>query len=148
MRTVRGAAPASPGGRLVGDDLRIPVAGELRRYVDLDAAATTPASEAVLRAVQDFLPWYSSVHRGAGAKSQYSTARYEQAQETTTGFVGADPATHVAHVDPARPAWRTRPGKKSSWQMIVASRPWGVSTVGTTPGPASCPSPGVGLDFW
>ncbi|SDZ18144.1 Selenocysteine lyase/Cysteine desulfurase [Geodermatophilus africanus] len=96
MTTVRNAAPSSPGGRLVGDHLRIPVAGEPRRYVDLDTAATTPASEAVLRAVQDFLPWYSSVHRGAGAKSQHSTARYEQAQETTTRFVGADPATHVA----------------------------------------------------
>ncbi len=71
------------------------MAGAPRRYVDLDTAATTSASEAVLRAVQDFLPWYSSVHRGAGAKSQYSTARYEQAQETTTRFVGADPATHV-----------------------------------------------------
>ena len=75
MTTVRYAAPSSPGARLVGKDLRIPVAGEPRRYVDLDTAATTSASEAVLRAVQDFLPWYSCVHRGAGAKSQHSTAR-------------------------------------------------------------------------
>ncbi|MFD2091826.1 aminotransferase class V-fold PLP-dependent enzyme [Blastococcus deserti] len=86
----------SPRNRLVGGDLHIPVAGGLpRRYVDLDAAATTPASRAVLDAVQDFLPWYSSVHRGAGAKSQYSSARYEQARETVARFVGADPLTHV-----------------------------------------------------
>ncbi|WP_072914985.1 aminotransferase class V-fold PLP-dependent enzyme [Geodermatophilus obscurus] len=80
----------------MGDDLTISVAGEPRRYIDLDTAATTSASEAVVRAVQDFLPWYSSVHRGAGAKSRYSSARYEEARETLVRFVGADPATHVA----------------------------------------------------
>ena len=47
----------------------------------------------------------------------------------------------------ARPACRSRPGKKSSWQMAVDRRPYGVSTVGSTPGPGRCPSPGVGLDF-
>lgn len=82
--------------RLIGADLDVSVGGEPRRYVDLDAAATTSASEAVVRAVEDFLPWYSSVHRGAGAKSQFSSARYEQARETLVRFVGADPATHVA----------------------------------------------------
>ncbi|WP_164700749.1 aminotransferase class V-fold PLP-dependent enzyme [Modestobacter sp. KNN46-3] len=81
---------------LIGADLRISVGGEQRRYIDLDAAATTSASAGVVRAVQEFLPWYSSVHRGAGAKSQYTSARYEQARETLTRFVGADPATHVA----------------------------------------------------
>jgi selenocysteine lyase/cysteine desulfurase len=84
-------------GRLVGDDVRVTVAGgQQRRYVDLDSAATTSASAAVLGAVQEFLPWYSSVHRGAGAKSQYCSARYEAARETVVRFVGADPATHVA----------------------------------------------------
>ena len=84
-------------GRLIGDDLRVPVLeGAPRRYVDLDTAATSSASTAVLRAVQDFLPWYSSVHRGAGAKSQYSSARYDEARETIVRFVGADPATHLA----------------------------------------------------
>jgi selenocysteine lyase/cysteine desulfurase len=84
-------------GRLVGDDVQVRVAGgRQRRYVDLDSAATTSASEAVLGAVQEFLPWYSSVHRGAGAKSQYCSARYEAARETVVRFVGADPATHVA----------------------------------------------------
>ncbi|GAA4746130.1 aminotransferase class V-fold PLP-dependent enzyme [Modestobacter marinus] len=89
-------AASRPLGRLVGDDVEVPVGGATRRYVDLDAAATTSASAAVVRAVQDFLPWYSSVHRGAGAKSRYSSARYEEARETVLRFVGADPATHVA----------------------------------------------------
>ena len=66
------------------------------RHVDLDAAATTSASAAVVRAVLEFLPWYSSVHRGAGVRSQVTSARYEQARETILRFVGADPATHVA----------------------------------------------------
>src|SRR3712207_3917563 len=84
-------------GGLVGGDLRVTLAGgERRRYVDLDSAATTSASVGVVRAVQEFLPWYSSVHRGAGAKSQYSSARYEDARETVVRFVGADPETHVA----------------------------------------------------
>jgi selenocysteine lyase/cysteine desulfurase len=81
---------------LIGADVHVSVGGEPRRYVDLDAAATTSASGAVVRAVEDFLPWYSSVHRGSGAKSQASSARYEQARETLVRFVGADPATHVA----------------------------------------------------
>jgi selenocysteine lyase/cysteine desulfurase len=86
-----------PPSRLVGGDLHIAVAGGApRRYVDLDSAATTSASGTVLSAVQDFLPWYSSVHRGAGAKSQHSSARYEEAREAVVRFVGADPATHVA----------------------------------------------------
>ncbi len=50
----------------------------------------------VAAAVADFLPWYSSVHRGAGAKSQHSSERYEQARDTMLRFVGADPATHTA----------------------------------------------------
>jgi selenocysteine lyase/cysteine desulfurase len=72
------------------------VDGTERPYLSFDAAASTSALPAVAQRVQDFLPWYSSVHRGAGAKSQHSTARYEQAQETATRFVGADPVTHVA----------------------------------------------------
>ena len=86
-----------PPSRLVGGDLHIAVAGGApRRYVDLDSAATTSASGTVLSTVQAFLPWYSSVHRGAGAKSQHSSARYEEAREAVVRFVGADPATHVA----------------------------------------------------
>src|SRR5687767_12883260 len=97
MTSSRERTTSPPRNRLVGGNLRIPVAGgEPRRYVDLDSAATTSASVAVLDAVQDFLPWYSSIHRGAGAKSQYSSARYEEARERVVRFLGADPATHVA----------------------------------------------------
>ncbi|CCG04796.1 Cysteine desulfurase [Blastococcus saxobsidens DD2] len=68
----------------------------MTRYVDLDAAATSSASVRVVQAVQDLLPWYSSVHRGAGAKSRYTSARYEEAREGVLRLVGADPRSHVA----------------------------------------------------
>src|SRR5687768_13936483 len=87
---------AARTGGLVGAEVEVPVLdGGLRRYVDLDAAATSPASVAVARAVEEFLPWYSSVHRGAGAKSQSASSRYDQARDTLLRFVGADSATDV-----------------------------------------------------
>ena len=67
--------------RLVGQDLEVQLAsGEARTYVNLDMAASTPAMEAVAEAVIEFLPWYSSVHRGAGFASQVSTRAYEAAR--------------------------------------------------------------------
>src|SRR3954452_21551916 len=89
-------APSSDPGPLLGVGTRVPVVGGgLREYVDLDTAATSPASVAAARAVADFLPWYSSVHRGAGARSQYASARYEAARDVLLRFVGAALATHV-----------------------------------------------------
>jgi cysteine desulfurase/selenocysteine lyase len=69
--------------------------GSLGRYINFDNAASTPPLRAVEAAVQAFMPWYSSVHRGTGFKSQLATHAYEQARAITLGFVGADPATHV-----------------------------------------------------
>jgi selenocysteine lyase/cysteine desulfurase len=84
-------------GRLVGEDVWVPTLdGGSSRYVDLDAAATSSASVRVVRAVEELLPWYSSVHRGAGAKSRHTSARYEAARETVLRFVGADPRSHQA----------------------------------------------------
>ena len=81
---------------LVGDDVVVPVEADVqRRYVNLDCAASTPASVQVTAAVTEFLPWYSSVHRGAGAKSQRSSERYEQARDTVLRFVGGDPLRHT-----------------------------------------------------
>ena len=74
---------------LVGDDELVPcVDGRERRYLSLDAAASTPAFGSVLRQVQEFMPWYSSVHRGAGWKSQLATAAYEDAREAVLRFAG------------------------------------------------------------
>jgi selenocysteine lyase/cysteine desulfurase len=72
---------------LVGDGLVVPcLDGTDRPYLNLDAAASTNALPAVAARVDEFLPWYSSVHRGAGYKSRLSTAAYEDAREAALGF--------------------------------------------------------------
>ena len=77
---------------LVGDGLPVPcVDGHDRPYLSLDAAASTSALPAVAEAVHEFLPWYSSVHRGAGHKSQRSTAAYEAARAAALRFAGRPP---------------------------------------------------------
>jgi selenocysteine lyase/cysteine desulfurase len=76
-------------GALVGDELPVPCAdGHDRPYLSLDAAASTSALPVAASAVQEFLPWYSSVHRGAGHKSQRSTAAYEAARAAALRFAG------------------------------------------------------------
>jgi selenocysteine lyase/cysteine desulfurase len=85
------------GVRLVGDDLAVPcVDGLERTYLSLDAAASTSALPAVAQRVADFLPRYSSVHRGAGWKSQRSTLEYEEARAAALAFAGKDPVHDVA----------------------------------------------------
>ena len=59
-----------------------------RPYRDLDCAASTPALQSVADRVNDFLPWYSSVHRGAGYKSRRATADYEAARHAVHRFAG------------------------------------------------------------
>jgi selenocysteine lyase/cysteine desulfurase len=80
----------------IGSDVEVPCADGLpRRYVNLDYAASTPVLAAVWEMVEAFVPWYSSVHRGTGAKSQVSTAAYEHAREVVAGFLGAEGANVV-----------------------------------------------------
>ncbi len=74
---------------LVGDGLAVPcVDGHDRAYLNLDAAASTSAHPAVARRVQEFVPWYSSVHRGAGYKSRVATDAYEAARAAALCFAG------------------------------------------------------------
>jgi cysteine desulfurase/selenocysteine lyase len=80
----------------VGVNTKVPVLdGSQRRYISLDNAASTPALKAVQKAVDEFLPYYSSVHRGNGFKSQLSTDVYEEARYATFEFLNADPAEHT-----------------------------------------------------
>ena len=81
---------------VVGIDELVPVLGDRSvPYVNLDNAATTPPLRSVLDAVTEFLPLYSSVHRGTGYKSRVSTAAYERARLAVGAFVGADPDRDV-----------------------------------------------------
>ena len=82
---------------LIGDGQPVPcVDGTERPYVGLDGAASTGALPAVAARVNGFLPWYSSVHRGAGYKSRLSTASYEAAREASLRFAGRDGDVDVA----------------------------------------------------
>ncbi len=82
--------------RIVGIDQQVPVLdGSLRPYVNFDNAASTPALRDVLDTVNDFLAWYSSVHRGTGFKSRVATRAYDDAREIVADFVGADPREHT-----------------------------------------------------
>jgi len=75
---------------VLGADTTVPlVTGDDVRYADLDQAASTPALQHVADVVQQLLPRYASVHRGAGYLSQACTALYEQARATVAAFVGA-----------------------------------------------------------
>jgi selenocysteine lyase/cysteine desulfurase len=77
---------------VVGADVAVPlVTGGTRRYVNLDVAASAPALRTVADGVAACLPWYASVHRGAGFKSRVSTELYERAREAIRAFVGGRP---------------------------------------------------------
>lgn len=84
---------------LVGEGHPVPlIDGGARPYVNLDYAASTGPLVEVAEAVREFLPWYSSVHRGAGFKSQVATAAYEGARESVRSFFGARPDDAVLFV--------------------------------------------------
>ncbi len=80
----------------VGLDALVPLLdGTHRGYINLDNAASTPPMKAVQQSVDDFLVYYSSIHRGTGFKSQISTHTYEQARRIVMDFVGANPKDHT-----------------------------------------------------
>ena len=86
----RSACRPSADLRIVGQGLMVPlVTGGVRRYANLDHAASAPCLVAVKEAVDALLPWYSSVHRGAGFPSRVATAAYEGARDAVLDFVGA-----------------------------------------------------------
>jgi selenocysteine lyase/cysteine desulfurase len=77
---------------VVGADLQVPVvSGEQVAYAQLDYAASAPCLSAVAAHLNDVLPYYASVHRGAGYASQVSTTLYETARARVGAFVGARP---------------------------------------------------------
>ena len=81
---------------IVGIDTIVPLQnGQGHTYINFDNAASTPALKQVLDKINDFMPWYAAVHRGAGRKSQVSTTMYEQARDVVRDFVGANDDEHV-----------------------------------------------------
>ncbi len=80
---------------IAGLDTPTPTLAGPQRYINLDNAATTPPLRSVVQTVNDFIPWYASVHRGNGYKSRLSTALFEQAHDIVRTFVGANAQEHV-----------------------------------------------------
>lgn len=89
--TARTADPSeSTVPTVVGARLTVPLLdGRQVGYANLDHAASAPCLDAVRDAVDELLPWYASVHRGAGFASQVCTRVYTQARDTLRRFVGA-----------------------------------------------------------
>jgi selenocysteine lyase/cysteine desulfurase len=81
--------PADPLAELVGTGQLVPCLDRVSRpAVELDQAASTQSLRPVAARVEAFLPWYSSVHRGAGFRSRHSTAAYEEARRAVLAFAG------------------------------------------------------------
>lgn len=75
---------------IYGYDKKVPTSLGYKNYINFDNAASTPPFKAVIHHLCKEAEWYSSIHRGTGFKSQYSTDKYEEAREITGRFVGAD----------------------------------------------------------
>lgn len=76
---------------VVGVNTLVPLKnGKLTRYINFDNAATTPPFINVMNAINSFAPWYSSIHRGTGYKSVFSTGIYESSREKVLNFIGGD----------------------------------------------------------
>ena len=76
---------------ILGVDIKVPTSD--RKFVtgvNFDNAATTPPFVSVMQKIVDFAPWYSSIHRGKGFKSQYSSTLYDESRFIVSEFVGSD----------------------------------------------------------
>lgn len=75
-----------------GIDLKVPVLGGKKKpFIFFDNAASTPPLKTVLQQMDEFMKWYSGVHRGTGYKSLVSSRVYDHSHDVIAEFVGADP---------------------------------------------------------
>ena len=83
------ATPATNPLAVLGADVEVLTdSGIPVRYANFDVAASAPCLAAAADAVNALLPYYASVHRGAGALSQRCTLAYEQARQVVADFLG------------------------------------------------------------
>jgi cysteine desulfurase / selenocysteine lyase len=80
---------------IYGYEKKVPTTLGLKRYINFDNAASTPPFKGVMKLLAEEAEWYSSVHRGSGYKSRYSTDQYENARQSIANFIGADLAHEV-----------------------------------------------------
>ncbi|MGV9317519.1 aminotransferase class V-fold PLP-dependent enzyme [Streptomyces sp. NPDC003660] len=73
---------------VLGRDVTVPlVTGGEVGYAALDYAASAPALQRVWDDIAAYVPYYGSVHRGAGHLSQLSTELFENARRTVAEFL-------------------------------------------------------------
>ena len=75
---------------IVGNDFEVTLPdGRQLPYVYLDNGASTPALKSVQQKLEEFMPYYASIHRGSGFKSRLSTHIFEEARDIMRQFLGA-----------------------------------------------------------
>lgn len=78
-----------PLAAVTGAEIQAPlIQGGHIRYANLDYGASAPALSVVSAYLNEILPYYASVHRGAGYASQISTSVYENSRSIVRDFVG------------------------------------------------------------
>lgn len=76
---------------IVGIDKKVILRnGKKINFICFDNAASTPALVQVRDKVNEFLEWYSSIHRGTGYKSVISTLAYDNSRKVVADFLNAD----------------------------------------------------------
>ncbi|MBO1266881.1 aminotransferase class V-fold PLP-dependent enzyme [Arthrobacter cavernae] len=89
-------AASRPLAAVTGAELQAPlIQGGHVRYANLDYGASAPALTVVSAHLNEILPFYASVHRGAGYASQISTSVYENSRNIVREFVGGRPDDSV-----------------------------------------------------
>jgi len=84
---------------ILGVNKKVPlISGKSVTAINFDNAATTPPFKAVLKDITSFAPWYSSIHRGEGFKSQLTTRFYDDSRNIVSKFVNADVNNTVIYV--------------------------------------------------
>lgn len=76
---------------VTGVNTKVPLAnGQYVTAINLDNAATTPPLASVMNDINNYAPWYSSIHRGKGYKSKYSSKIYEEGRTVVLDHVNGD----------------------------------------------------------
>lgn len=83
-------------GQIAGIDTKVPLRnGSIIPYVFLDNGASTPPFQKVIDVMNDFMPYYSGVHRGTGFKALLATKVFDEAHNIAGRFVGANLETNT-----------------------------------------------------
>lgn len=93
---------------ILGVNNKVPlISGKSVTAINFDNAATTPPLKSVMEDVIKFAPWYSSIHRGEGYKSQLTTKLYDDSRHVVLKFVRADSNSTVIYVKNSTEAFNT-----------------------------------------